>query len=64
MNSDNQQVFFCLEEDEFCVYCEICDNLCIEKFYKNYLESKTRNNNIRKEEQLKKTFQIISLIQF
>ena len=27
MNSNNQEVF----------YCDICDKLCIERFYKNHL---------------------------
>ena len=59
MNSDNQQVIFC-EDDEYRVYCHICDNLCIERFYKNHLKSRTHTNNIRKREQLNKAFQVIS----
>ena len=59
MNSDNQQVVYC-EDDEYRVYCEICDNLCIEQFYKNHLKSQTHINNIRKREQLNKSFQVIS----
>ena len=31
-----------------CLYCETCDKLCIERFYKNYLKSQTHKNNIRK----------------
>ena len=35
MNSDNQQVIYC-EDGEYRVYWEICDKLCIERFYKQY----------------------------
>ena len=59
MNSDNQQVIYC-EDGEYRVYCSICDNLCIERFCKNHLKSRTDTNNIRKTEQLNKSFQVIS----
>ena len=52
MDSDNQLV----------IYCDVCDNLCIQRFYKNHLKSKTHMNNIRKIEELNKSFQVISLI--
>ena len=52
MNSDNQQVIFCPEDNEYRVYCDVSDNLCIERFYKNHLKSKTHIKNIRKREQL------------
>ena len=60
MNSENQQFIYC-EDGEKRGYCTICDNLCIERFYKNHLKSKTHTNNIRRE-QLNKSFRIISLI--
>ena len=59
MNSDNQQVFYC-EDGEYRAYCNICDELCIERFFNNHLKSRTHTNNIRKREQLKKSFQVIS----
>ena len=59
MNCDNQQVIYC-EDGEYRVYCDVCDNLCIERFYKNQLKSRTDSNNIRKREQLKKPFQVLS----
>ena len=61
MNSDNQQVFYC-EEGEYRVYCSISHELRIERYYKNNLKSQTNANNVRKSEQLIKTFQVISLI--
>ena len=33
MDSENCNVTYCLEDDEYRVYCNICDNLCIERFY-------------------------------
>ena len=62
MNSDNQQVIDC-EDGEYRVYCDVCDNLCIERFYKNRLKSKTHIINIRKREQLNKSFQVFSQYQ-
>ena len=59
MSCDNQQVIYC-EDGEYRVYCHICDELCIERFYKNPLKSGTHTNIIRKREQLKKSFQVIS----
>ena len=61
MNSDNQQVIYC-EDGEYRIYCDICDKLCIEKFYKNHLKSQTHTNNIHKRQQLNKSFQVISPI--
>ena len=46
------------EDGEGRVYYDICDNLCVEQFYKNQLISQIHTNNIRKREQLKKGFQI------
>ena len=61
MNSDNQQVIYC-EDGEFRVYCNICDELCIERYLRNHLKSETNINKIRKREQLNKSLQKISLI--
>ena len=56
MNIDNEQVIFS-EDVEYRVYCGVSDNLCIKRFYKNHLKSRTHKNSIRKKVQLKKTFQ-------
>ena len=63
MNCDNQQVIYCEDDGEYRVYCDVCDKLCIERFYRNHLKSQTHINNIRKIQQLDKTFQVVSLIQ-
>ena len=62
MDSDNQLVIYCEDDGEDRVYCDVCDNLCSQRFYKNHLKSKTHMNNIRKIEELNKSFQVISLI--
>ena len=41
MDSDNYDVIYCLQDDEYRVYCVLCDNACIERFYKNHLKSQT-----------------------
>ena len=58
----DSEVIYCPEDNEYKVYCEICDKLCIERYYKNHLKSQTHINNIRKVEQLDESFQVISLI--
>ena len=62
MNSDNQQVIYCNDDGGYRVFCDICDNLCIERFYNNHIKSQTHINNITKREQLIKSSQVISLI--
>ena len=37
MDTDNQEVIYCEDDREFRVYCNICDKLCRERFYKNRL---------------------------
>ena len=59
MKTDNQQVIYC-KDGEYRVYCDICENLCIERYYKNHLKSRTHINIIRKRQQVKKPFQINS----
>ena len=42
----DSEVFYCEDDGEFRVYCDICDKLCLEKFYKNHLKSGTHINKI------------------
>ena len=46
MNSENQDDIYCPEDDEYRVYCDACDKLCIKRFYKNHLKSQTHIINI------------------
>ena len=32
MDCDNYEVIYCLKDDEYKVYCNICDQLCIERY--------------------------------
>ena len=56
MDSDNQEILYCADDDEYRVYCEVCDKLCMERFYKNHLKSQTQTNN----KHTRKSFQTIS----
>ena len=62
MDSDNYEVIYCPEDDEYRAYCDVCDKLRIERFYKNHLKSQTHIITIRKIEQLDELFQEITLI--
>ena len=35
MNSNNQLAFY-YDDGDYRVYCSICDNLCVERYYKNH----------------------------
>ena len=61
MDSENQLVIY-YADDEYRVFCDVCDKLCIQRFHKNHLKSKTHKNKIRKIEQIEKSFQVNSLI--
>ena len=61
MDVENQLVIYCEDDGEYRVHCNICDSLCIERFYKNHLKSQTHINNIRKIEEINKSFEEISL---
>ena len=56
MNFDNDyEVIYRPEDDEFRVYCNICDKFCIERYYKIDLKSGTHLNNFYKRQRLKNT---------
>ena len=61
MDNENHLVIYCEDDGEYRVYCDVCDSVCIERFYKNHLKSKTHINNIRKIEEINKAFEAISL---
>ena len=48
MDSDNQEKIYCADDDEYRIYCDICDNLCIDRYYNNHLKSGTHINNVHK----------------
>ena len=47
MENENLQAVCCEDDGEYRVYCDTCDKLCIERFYKNHLNSQTHTNNNR-----------------
>ena len=47
-----EQAIYCEDDGEYRIYCHICDNLCIQRFYKNHLKSQTHINNIRKKKSI------------
>ena len=55
MESDNQNNIWCADDNEYRIYCNLCDRLCINRFYNNHLKSGTHNNNINKTQQLDST---------
>ena len=51
MDIENQELIYCANYDEYRVYCNnICDKLCIERFYKNHLKSQAHTNNTYKKD--------------
>ena len=51
MDSDKKsyEIVYCPEDDEYRVYCDICDNPCIERLYKNHLKKQTHTKKVVKE---------------
>ena len=47
MESENiyYEGIYCPEDDEYRVYCEICDKFCIKEYYQIHLKSQTLTNN-------------------
>ena len=52
-SENNYEVICCPEDEEYRLYCEICDKLRIERFYKNHLKSQTHTINFYKRQLLK-----------
>jgi len=51
-SENNYEAIYCADDDEYRVYCDICDKLCIERYYKNHLKSQTHTNNFYKKQRL------------
>ena len=56
MDNENEEAIYCEDDGEYGVYCEICDNLCIDRFCKNHLKSQTQTKNIYKRQRLNNCF--------
>ena len=42
------EAIYCPEDDFYRIYCDICDKLCIDRYYQNLLKSQTHLNNLRR----------------
>ena len=62
MNRDNQEAIYCEDDGECIIYCNICDKLCIERFYRKNLKSQTHTDKFHKKRTIKKIFISNSLI--
>ena len=43
-SENNYESIYCVD-DEYRVYCDVCDKFCIERYYKNHLKSQAHTNN-------------------
>ena len=48
MDNENYEVVYCEDDGEYRIYCDVCDKLSIERYYKNNLKSGTHINNFYK----------------
>ena len=55
MDIEHLEAIFFENDGYYRVYCEICDNLYIERFYENHLKSQTPSNKSYKRQQLSNT---------
>ena len=53
---DSEKDIYCLEDDEYRIYCDICDKFCIERYYKNQLKSGTHVNYFFKKQRSNNTY--------
>ena len=35
------ELIFCAENETYRIYCDVCDRLCIDRYYQNHLKSQT-----------------------
>ena len=58
MDSDigNREIRYYADDGEYRKYCDNCDNFCIDRWYKNHLESGTHINNVHKRQWLNNTY--------
>ena len=61
MDSDNQKVIYCEDDGEYRMYCDVCEKLCLERFYNNHLKSGTHITVFHKRQRIKITNAILHL---
>ena len=52
MDSDNQEIIYCADDNEYRIYCDNCDNLAIDRYYNNHLKSQTHLNKFHKSQRV------------
>ena len=55
VRDDNREIIYCAEGDEHRRYCDICDNLFIDRYSNNHLISRVHITNNRKKQHLNNT---------
>ena len=55
MDIENQEIIYCADDEEYRVYCNIYDKLCIKRFQENHLTSQSHTNIIYERQRLNKT---------
>ena len=53
MDGGNQEILYCEDDDEYRIYCEICDKLSSKTHFENHPKSGTHVNNTHKRQRLK-----------
>ena len=52
MDIHSKEKIYSDDDGEYRIYCHVCDNLAIERYYNKHLKSQTHINNFRKRQQL------------
>ena len=55
MDSDKQEIIYCADDDEYRIYCDICDKFFLDRYYNNHLKSQTQKNKFYKRQRLIET---------
>ena len=49
---DKRAIIYCVDDDKFRIYPDVCNNLNIEMYFNNYLRTRTHINNIPKRQRV------------
>ena len=52
MDSDNQEQIYCADDNEYMIYCDICDKICIDRYHNNHPKSRLLINIIHKKQRI------------
>ena len=57
MDIDNPEEVYCADDDDYRIYCNVCEKTSLYRHYNNRLKSWTHVNSFRKRQQLNKQLQ-------